>query len=134
MKAHLAAIRTRMAVAYPVDLWVAEPGRQGQYAILEAPAWDADPDGCLAASTASFATEVRLKAVTATPEGVAIMLANARAVLPGVLTVTGRRAEMQWLRSEFIGADDSVTDPTTGRHPALGVDSYLLASTPLEGS
>lgn len=131
MKAHLDAIRARMAVAFPVDLWVAESGRAGQYAIIEAPAWADDPDVSLCDSRSAFQTDVRVKAVAPTANGVVVMLTNARTRLPGVLDVPGRVASLRWMRSEFVGVDDSVTD-STGRHPAFGVDTFQLTSQPKE--
>lgn len=130
MKAHLDAIAAKLAVAYPVDLWAAEPGRTGQWIVLEAPASAADPDAPIGATSASFEVELRLRAVTGTPAGVAIMLDHARSILPGALTVSGRYCSLAWERSEFIDIDPDATIPGTNRHPAYGVDSFTLNSQP----
>ena len=130
MKAHLDAIAAKLAVGYPVDVWAPEPGRTGQRLVIEAPGWASDPDSPIGETSGAFEVELRLRAVTGTPHGVAIMLAHAREVLPGVLTVAGRFCTIQWQRSEFIDLDLDTTDPRTNRHPAYGVDSYTLTSQP----
>lgn len=128
MADHLRAARTKLNATYPVDLFASAPGRTGQWAVLEAPAWAADQDAPIGGDVGAFATLIRLKAVTGTPEGVDIMLAAARQALPGSLTVTGRVASLTWVRSEFVDLDLDVTIPSTSRHPAFGVDTYLLHS------
>lgn len=129
MKAHLEAIRAKLAAGYPVDLFTPESGRTGQYASVEAPAWADDPDHELCPS-AAFQTDVRIRAVNLRGDAVAQMLSAIRRKIEGPLTVPGRHAVLVWIRSEFIAIDDTVTDPTTSRHPAYGVDTYLLASQP----
>lgn len=130
MKAHLDAMKAKLGGAALVDLWASEPGRTPPWFILEAPAWGSDPDVLLCGTQFQMVTDVRVKAVAGTTGGVAIMLANARAALPGALTVTGRKASLEWLRSEFIDLDTSATIPGTSRHPAYGVDTYRLTSVP----
>lgn len=128
MIAHLTAARTKMAAGYPVDLFAADPGRTGQWAVLEAPAWASDPEAPIGGDLPAFATPIRLRAVTGTPEGVATMLAQARQALVGALTVPGRVVSLTWERSEFIDLDTDTVIPSTNRHPAYGVDTYLLHS------
>ena len=128
MADHLRAIRTKMAVAYPVDLFAADPDRTGQWAVLEAPDWAVDPEAPIGGDLGAFATPIRLRAVTGTPEGVAIMLDAARQALPGPVTVAGRVAHLTWDRSEFIDLDTDTVIPSTNRHPAYGVDTYTLHS------
>lgn len=130
MHAHLDAIRTKLAAGYPVDLWKPDPGRVPQFAAIEAPAWASDRAAPICGTSSAFETEIRFKAVAGTPQGVAIMLANARATLPGTVTVAGRAVTLAWARSEFIDLDTDVTIPQTNRHPAFGVDSYILTSQP----
>lgn len=130
MTDHLRAARDKMAAAYPVDLFAAASGRVGQWAVLEAPAWASDPDAPVGGDVGAFAATIRLRAVTATPEGVAIMLNAARQALAGTLAVTGRVASLTWERSEFIETDTDVTIPNMNAHPAYGVDTYLLYSQP----
>ena len=130
MKAHLDAMETKIGGTVPVDLWASEPGRIPPWIILEAPAWGSDPDVMLCGGMVRMETDVRVKAVAGTTGGVAIILANARAALPGVLTVSGRKASLEWLRSEFVALDTSATIPGTSRHPAYGVDTYRLTSVP----
>lgn len=133
MKAHLEAIAAKLAVAYPVDVWAPDPGRVGQWAVVEAPAWAPDPDAPICSASTSFEVEVRLRVVTGTPAGAAIMLDHARSILPGALTVSGRFCSLAWVRSEFIDIDLDATIPGTNRHPAYGVDSYTLHSQPALG-
>ena len=130
MHAHLDAIRTKLDASYPVDLWQPDPGRVPPFGVLSAPACAADPDAPICATSTAFEAEIRFKAVAGTPQGVAIMLANARATLPGALTVTGRAVTLRWERSEFIDLDTDVIIPATNRHPAFGVDTYTLTSQP----
>lgn len=128
MRAHLDAIRSRWPGAQPLHLWMAPTGQTGEWLAVEAPAWGDDPDPTLDEPTpTSFRVDVRVRAVGRTPDAVAAMLRLARHTLPGVLTVPGRVASLAWVRSEWIGADDTI-DPTTGQHPAVGVDTYQLTS------
>ena len=129
MKAHLDALAAKIGGTVPVDLWASEPGRVPPWIVLEAPAWAGDPADCICGIDHRMVTDVRLKAVAGTTEGVAIMLANARAALPGVLTVAGRGPVIvKWSGSEFIDLDTSATIPGTSRHPAYGVDTYRVVS------
>ena len=129
MRAHLAAIAAKLDVDYPVDLFASEPGRVPQWLVVEAPGWGSDPDVPLSSESSAFETEIRVKAIAGTPAGASIMLDNARANLPGPVAVTGRAVRLRWVRSEFIDLD-TVTIPATNRHPAIGVDTYLLTSQP----
>lgn len=79
---------------------------------------------------------IRVRAVAGTPEGVEVLLRNARVALGNGrrrdLTVSGRDASIRWERGEFIGLDPDATIPGTNRHPAVGVDTYTLTSHPKE--
>lgn len=130
MADHLRAIRAKMPSGTPVDIFAPDPGRQPPFLSLEAPPWGDDPDSPLTDCQA-IQVDVRVRACAGTPEGVAILLDQARASIPGLLTVPGRRAEVAWERSEFIAPDRDSTIPATGRHPAVGVDTYSLTSQPL---
>lgn len=129
MTAHLAAIAAKLAVTYPVDLFASDPGRTGQWMVVEAPPGSSDADAPLE-DCGAFEVEVRIRAVTGTPTGVALMLDHARETLPGPIAVAGRVAEVRWESSEFIDLDTNVTNPNTNRHPAVGLDSYVLTSQP----
>lgn len=131
MKAHLDAMETKIGGTVPVDLWASEPGRTPPWIVLEAPAWAPDPSERLTLHAHQMECDIRVKAVAGTPTGVAVILGNVRAALPGSLTVTGRRdVSIRWLRSEFIDLDTSATIPGTSHHPAYGVDTYRLISYP----
>lgn len=130
MHDHLDAIRTKLGASYPVDLWQPSPGRVPQFGVIEAPAWASDPDAPIGETSSAFEVEVRFRAVAGTPQGVAIMLAAARAAIPGSVTVSGRAVTARWARSEFIMLDLDVIIPATNRHPAYGVDSYTIHSQP----
>ena len=131
MRAHLAAMQARLApLDLPIDRWAPEPHRVPPFLSLEAPSWDSDPDAPACDTSDAFWTSVRVRAVAGTPDGVAIILANVRRTLPGVLAVEGRAASIAWTRSEFIEIDPDATIPGTNRHPAYGVDTYTLTSQP----
>ena len=86
-------------------------------------------------ATDALDTDVRIKAVTGTPDGVAIMLNRIRVrmspqLLPRLVPMTGRAVWLQFVRSEFIDVDQDVIITGTNRHPAVGVDTYRLVSEP----
>ena len=131
MRAHLAAMQARLApLDLPIDRWAPEPHRVPPFLSLEAPSWDSDPDAPACDTSDAFWTSIRVRAVAGTPDGVAIILANVRRTLPGVLSVEGRAASITWTRSEFIEIDPDAIIPGTNRHPAYGVDTYTLTSQP----
>lgn len=135
MNGHLEAIRARLAgLGYLTHLYVA-PKVSEQYLILSGPGWGSDPERAIDMAAAAFEVELRVKAVTGTPDGVAIMLDRVRAELSpdGVatrLTVAGRSAWIGYARSEFIDVDRDALIEGTSLHPAFGVDSYTLTSEP----
>lgn len=137
MKDHLSAIRDLIpAHGVPVDLWAPEPDRDPPFLSVEAPSWAPDPSACICGRPHAMETPIRLRAVAGTPEGVAVMLRNARLALgdgaPTPLGVPGRRKVwLRWERSEFVGLDPDATIPGTNRHPAVGVDTYTLHSEPV---
>lgn len=136
MTAHLEAMGARLtgAASHPADLFAPALDRRLPFFVVEAPSWDADPDAPLAscgpAWSGPFQTDVRVRAVAATPTTVDAMLRAARRALPGRLTVADRVAEVGFERAEVIFVDDRATDPATNRHPAVGVDTYTLTSQP----
>ena len=130
MADHLRAIASKLPTTTPADIFAPEPGRQPPFWSIEAPGWGADPDSALDNHAGAFQVDVRIRAVAGTPKGVGILLDQARASVPGRLTVAGRRAEVQWTRSEFIDLDRDSTIPATNRHPAVGVETYTLTSQP----
>lgn len=134
MRAHLDAIRTAIGAACPVDLWSPEPDRLPPFYSVEAPSWGADPAMAIDGVPHLIETPVRLRAVAGTPDGVEVLLSNARVALGNgaafPLTVSGRNAEVRWERAEFVGLDTDATIPDTNRHPAVGVDTYILTSQP----
>ena len=137
MLAHLKAIRDRLVAlnpAYRGYIVSADSNTAPPYFIVSAPGWDAGEDVSIDSDSRGLDTDVRVMAVAGTTDGVFIMLDAARAALspllaPKPLAVTGRKAETQWTRSEFVDIDDSIT-LTTGKHPAFGVDTYHLSSEP----
>lgn len=79
--------------------------------------------------------QVQVTSVAGSIAGVLIMQDLARNALtpgrmPRQLTVAGRHAVLVFDGSERLGVDRDVTNPTTNKHPAFGVDSYRLVSTP----
>lgn len=111
--------------------WAAESPGTGQYVVLWTPPHSADEDEALIRGTAFTAT-LRLTAVAGTLDGVQIMLDKIRGLLDRhTASVTGRHVLLTWERSEAIDLDRTVTDPTTTRHPAFGVDTYTIHSQPI---
>ena len=136
MKAHLEAIRAAMGAGCPVDLWAPSPDHLPPFLSLEAPSWAPDPDECMCGTPHQMEASIRVRAVAGTPDGVEVLLRNARVALGNGrrrdLTVSGREASIRWERAEFIGVDTDATIPVTNRHPAVGVDTYTLTSHPKE--
>ena len=135
MKAHLNAIRALLPTGSgPIDLWAPEPNRTPPFYSIEAPSWGSDPRMAVCGVPQQVEVAVRLRAVAGTPDGVEVMLRNARLALGNgstiKLTVAGRDADLTWERAEFIGLDPDATIPGTNRHPAVGVDTYTLTSQP----
>lgn len=138
MRAHLSAIRDMLAgLGYTTDLFAADK-LLAQFLILEAPGVGGDFDAELGGG--SWAADIRAKAVAGTPEGAAIMLDRVRAILaPGAPDfegashpiVAGRSVSVAFVRSEWVGIDPTETNPTTNRHPGIGVDTYRLVSEPI---
>ena len=135
MKAHLDAIKAELAPLGYTTLFFAAPVVSSQYLILSSPSWGGPLEAPVASTSGGVDVDVRVKAVTGTPEGVAIMLGRVRALLGPDnewvrLTVAGRSAHVRFVRSEFIDVDRDVTITTTDRHPGVGVDTYRLVSEP----
>lgn len=129
MKTTLAAIATLLP--YTCHLWAAETPGAGQYVVLWSPPHSADEDEALIRGTA-YTAPLRLTAVAGTLDGVQVMLDRIRGLLDThTATVTGRHVLLTWERSEAIDLDRTVTDPTTTRHPAFGVDTYTIHSQPI---
>jgi len=132
---HLKAVQAELdSLGYPVAVGFAEPG--GQYAVLTAPAWGSPEEQQLAGGDQTLDIDVRVKAVTGTVDGVAIMLRDIRALLspsllPHRLPTDGWETWIRWERSEFVDVDESTTLPGTNRHPAFGVETYRLTSEPI---
>ena len=135
MKAHLDAIKAELAPLEYTTHFFAAPVVSSQYLIVSSPSWGGPLEAPVAATSGSVDVDVRVKAVTGTPEGVAIMLGRVRALLGPDnewvrLTVAGRSAHVRFVRSEFIDVDRDVTITNTDRHPGVGVDTYRLVSEP----
>lgn len=134
MLTHLQAIESLWSsLGYTIHRWTA-PAVTEQYVVLSAPGWGGDPERSVAGLSESFAAEVRVMAVAATCDGVAIMLGRMRALAPSrapkKLTVASRAASLQFVRSEFLDVDRSTVIAGTSLNPAYGVDTYLLTSDP----
>lgn len=132
---HYDALKTHLApLGYPVWLhWCADI--TDQYLVVSGPAWDVAQDMPVGGIDAGAASDVRVKAVTGTPEGVEIMLARVRGLLspnlaPSFVPYAGHAVEVRFLRSEFVDVDRSSTITGTNRHPAFGVDAYRLIVQP----
>lgn len=129
MKTYLDAIAA--LIPYTSHLWSAETPGAGQYAVLWTPPHSADEDEALIRGT-SFTAPLRVTAVAGTLAGVDIMLGVIRGLLDThTASVAGRHVLLTWERSEAIDLDRTVTDPTTTRHPAFGVDTYTIHSQPI---
>ena len=118
-------------VPYTVYNWAAEVPSADQYVVLWAPPHSADEDEALIRGTA-FSSPLRVTAVAGTLDGVQIMLDKIRGLIDKhTASVTGRHVLLTWERSEALDLDRTVTNPTTTRHPAYGVDTYTIHSQPI---
>lgn len=129
----LKAVQARLATIWPTDItWST---RAAPYFVLSSPAFDPSDETAVSSTTDVLDAEVRVKAVTGTPEGVFTMLRLARDELsPGLrsspLEVDGRVVSIRFVRSEFVDVDESTVVTGTDRHPAQGVDTYRIVSHP----
>ena len=135
MIAHLAAVKTHLGpLGYTAHL-VWAPEVTGQYLVLGGRAWERPRESPLSGLTDDLDTDLRITAVTGTPEGASIMLARVRALLSPQLDETrvpmaGRDVRVRFERSEFLTVDQDQVITGTSRHPAVGVDTYRLTSQP----
>ncbi len=130
MKPTLDAIKALIPAPYAVDLWVAGDATGMPYVVLWAPSHSLDDEAAIAAGSA-FTAPLRLTVVAGTLEGVQIILDRLRPLLDGqTVTVAGRHVVLTWVRSEALDLDQTVTIPTTNRHPAYGVETYTIHSQP----
>lgn len=133
---HLEAVKAQLAsLGYTTWLfWADEVSRQ--YVVLDGRSWDRPAEMPVAQLTDDLDTEFRVKAVAGTTSGAAIMLNRLRALLspqlgPTQIPMAGRAVTVVFVRGEFIDVDQSTTIASTGRHPAVGVDTYRLVSQPV---
>jgi len=136
VKTHLEALCVVLDPLEYVTHLFAAPEVSSQYLVLGAGSWGTGVEGVLCGPDGSLDTEVRIKAVAGTPEGVSIMLSRVRDLLSpdrawSRLSVSGRAVQVRFERSEFVTVDIDVTITNTDRHPAVGVDSYRLVSEPI---
>ena len=135
MIAHLNGVKATLApLGYRTELF-AVVEVEGQYLILEAPAWGDGVEESVCGVGDDLDVDIRVKAVAGTAEGSAIMLRRVRGLLSPdrswtAVAVAGRVAHIRFVRSEFVGVDRSVTAADTNRHPGVAVDTYRLVSQP----
>ena len=136
MKAHVAAIKAFLApLAYDTHtVWVPSP-IPAQYVVLGVKGAEPGSELPLCGTHQVLDTDIRVKAVTGTPDGVLIMLDRIRDHLSPSwgwtrIPMAGRRAQIKFVRSEFVDVDVDATITGTSRHPAVGVDTYRLHSQP----
>ena len=134
MATHLRALSDLLGPLNYLTHLFAAPEVTAQYLVLSAPAWGEESERAIGCSSSQFAVEVRVTAVAGTPEGVDIMLGRVRRRIghdPQRLAVGNRHASVQFVRAEVVDVDRDVTIVGTNRHPAYGVDTYLLVSHPI---
>lgn len=137
MKAHVDAVNAHLTpLSYATyTVWAPAPV-PAQYVVIEVKGWDLGDELPLCGTNTVLDTEIRVKAVTGTPDGVLIMLDRIRDRLsPGwawaPIPMTGRTAQTKFVRSEFVTVDRDAVITATSRHPAFGVDTYRLHSQPI---
>ena len=136
MNAELKAVKDALgSLSYPVFVVWATAPVPAQYVVLGGRGWEAPDDLPVCGTSDTLDTDIRVKAVTGTPEGVLTMLARIRGLLSPQLAetrlpLTGRRVSVRFARSEFVDVDTDQTITGTNRHPAFGVDTYRLTSEP----
>lgn len=129
MRAHLLPLKA--ALPGVVHLFAPLPGSVPDWLCLEAPGWGVDPDGALCADWEPFQADLRVRAVCTSADAADALLSDARAILPGLYKIPGRRFEVRFTRSEVLFVDTDVTLPNN-RHPGVGVDTYTLTSQPIK--
>jgi len=133
MIAELRALRDRIT-ALGIDAHIGQVPANTPlpYASLSAPGHDT-PDDEAHAPTGERAADVRVLVTHTTESNVYVALDKIRADLspddlPSRLTVPGRFAVVDFVRSEFVATDRDVTYGATNRHPGYGVDTYRVTS------
>lgn len=102
---------------------------------IVSPSFAIPEDGALDGTRADLDLRIMVKAVALTADGALILADLARAVLfanwrPVQVTVTGYRAQVEWLRHEADYIDPDVFYPASNTNPAISVDTYRLQATP----
>ena len=104
-------------------------------ASVQAPGHGVPGEPALCGPGGEVEADFRVVVADETDTNAIISLGLVRAVLsPDLLearlAVAGRYATTVYVRSEFVGADRSLTLPGTNQHPVVGVDTYRLHSQP----
>lgn len=133
MKAHLDAIGEALrALDYPAHPFAPPTGSLPPYYWLESGTGGTDPDVDLSDESTAFSMHVRVRSVSSTALGAAIMLDRAKGVLhKRHLHAPGRLLHLRWLRTEVVLEDDDF-DPRLNQRVGWGVDTYTLTSQPKE--
>ena len=146
MRVHLRALAAALEpLGYPVHLLHANPASTTDgtdvvppvpYLVLRG-AWRSPEEMPVCERTDSLDTPVYITGTASTAEGALVVLDRVRRHLsphlaPTVLAVTGRTAQVRWVRNEVEPqVDRDLRLPNSNRHPGFGVDSYRLTSEPL---
>ena len=136
MIAHLTALKARIdALGIKAHIGQVPDGTPMPYASLSSPGYDTD-DVALGGRDASISADVRVLVTHTTETNVYAALDMIRDDLwpdetASRLSVAGRFATVDFVRSEFVATDRDVTYGATNRHPGYGVDTYHVDSQPL---
>lgn len=136
MRAHLDAVTAALNAALTPQAYHGQAPASASYPYLVVElAWSHPGEQLLDGAAPDLTLTVNVKGVGLTAASALEMLDLARAVLtPGgyasSLTVTGRVAEVRWLRHEADYIDTQWTDPATNTHPCVSLDAYRVSSTP----
>lgn len=133
MIGEVSEIRGRLSSIHPAFVGSVSADTLPPYYLLSVVPLSDSQDRAVGADGES-AFDVRVSSVAGTAEGALILLQAARAELspdgaPTALAVSGRSVEIVWARFESLHPDDSVTIPSTNRHPHVAVDSFHVASS-----
>lgn len=133
MKAHLDAIATALApLGFSSHVFAPPTGSLPPYYWLESGTGGTDPDIDLSDESTAFAMHVRVRSVSGTALGAAIMLTRAKDALHKKhLHTADRLLHLRWLRTEVVLEDDDF-DPQLNQRVGWGVDTYVLTSQPKE--
>lgn len=128
------ALKAELGGLYTAHLGAADV-ISDQYVVLSGPPWAVGEEP-LSQPSGGFNGQVQITAVTGTTAGVLIMLRRLRDLWspnlqPFTRSLGDWHVTTSYVRSEALDVDRSLMITGTNRHPAYGVDTFVVAAEPI---